>query len=100
MRESFGKIGRVPGVLAFPVMPQGIRTGGIESPVQFVILGNTYDQLIKWKEIIKKEELKSKNPYSVRARTPIGAKARLLAISPVSDNNILAHLSDSLARSI
>ena len=41
MRESFGKIGRVPGVLAFPVMPQGIRTGGIESPVQFVILGNT-----------------------------------------------------------
>ena len=42
MRESFGKIGRVPGVLAFPVMPQGIRTGGIESPVQFVILGNTF----------------------------------------------------------
>ena len=31
MRDSFGKISRVPGVLAFPVMPQGIRTGGIES---------------------------------------------------------------------
>ena len=41
-------------MLAFPIMPQGIRTGGIESPVQFVILGNTYDQLIEWKEIIKK----------------------------------------------
>ena len=54
MRESFGKISKVPGVLAFPIMPQGIRTGGIESPVQFVILGNTYDQLIEWKEIIKK----------------------------------------------
>ena len=39
MRESFGKISRVPGVLAFPVMPQSIRTGGFESPVQFVILG-------------------------------------------------------------
>ena len=38
MRDSFGKISRVPGVLAFSVMPQGIRTGGIESPVQFVIL--------------------------------------------------------------
>ena len=43
MRESFGKISKVPGVLAFPIMPQGIRTGGVESPVQFVILGNTYD---------------------------------------------------------
>ena len=55
MRESFREIGKVPGVLAFPIMPQGIRTGGIESPVQFVILGNTYKQLIEWKEIIKRE---------------------------------------------
>ena len=46
-------------VLAFPIMPQGIRTGGIESPIQFVILGNTYDQLIEWKEIIKKEARKN-----------------------------------------
>ena len=55
MRDSFGKISKVPGVLAFPVMPQGIRTGGIESPVQFVILGNTYEELIEWKEIIKEK---------------------------------------------
>ena len=55
MRESFGKISKVPGVLAFPVMPQGIRTGGIQSPVQFVILGKTYEELINWKNIIKKE---------------------------------------------
>jgi len=66
MRESFEKIGRVPGVLAFPVMPQGIRTGGIESPVQFVILGNTYDQLIKWKEIIKKEARKNPGLASIQ----------------------------------
>ena len=45
--RSFGKISKVPGVLAFPVMPQGIMTGGIESPVQFVLLGNTYEELIK-----------------------------------------------------
>ena len=43
----------MPGVLAFPVMPQGIRTGGIESPVQFVILGNTYEELINWKKLLK-----------------------------------------------
>ncbi len=66
MRESFGKIGRVPGVLAFPIMPQGIRTGGIESPVQFVILGNTYDQLIKWKEIIKNEARKNPGLVSIQ----------------------------------
>ena len=66
MRESFGKIGRVPGVLAFPVMPQGIRTGGIESPVQFVILGKTYDQLIEWKNIIKNEAKKNPGLTSVQ----------------------------------
>jgi HAE1 family hydrophobic/amphiphilic exporter-1/multidrug efflux pump len=66
MRESFGKISRVPGVLAFPVMPQGIRTGGIESPVQFVILGNTYEQLIEWKNIIKKEARKNPGLTSIQ----------------------------------
>jgi hydrophobe/amphiphile efflux-1 (HAE1) family protein len=66
LRESFAKIGRVPGVLAFSVMPQGIRTGGIESPVQFVILGNTYDQLIEWKKIIKREARKNPGLSSVQ----------------------------------
>ncbi len=66
MRESFGKIGQVPGVLAFPVMPQGIRTGGVESPVQFVILGSTYNQLIEWKNIIKKEARKNPGLSSIQ----------------------------------
>tara|TARA_X000001036_G_scaffold438789_1_gene487611 strand:+ start:75 stop:2003 length:1929 start_codon:yes stop_codon:yes gene_type:complete len=66
MRESFGKISQVPGVLAFPIMPQGIRTGGVESPVQFVILGNTYNQLIEWKNIIKKEARKNPGLTSVQ----------------------------------
>ena len=66
MRESFGKISRVPGVLAFPVMPQGIRTGGIESPIQFVILGNTYEQLIEWKDKIKAEARKNPGLTSIQ----------------------------------
>jgi hydrophobe/amphiphile efflux-1 (HAE1) family protein len=66
MRESFGKISRVPGVLAFPVMPQGIRTGGIQSPVQFVILGNTYEQLIEWKNTIKNEARKNPGLTSIQ----------------------------------
>jgi hydrophobe/amphiphile efflux-1 (HAE1) family protein len=66
LRESFAKIGRVPGVLAFSVMPQGIRTGGVESPVQFVVLGNTYEQLIEWKKIIKSEARKNPGLSSVQ----------------------------------
>ena len=66
MRESFGQISRVPGVLAFPIMPQGIRTGGIESPVQFVLLGNTYKELIKWKEIVKEEARKNPGLTSIQ----------------------------------
>jgi len=66
LRESFAKIGRVPGVLAFSVMPQGIRTGGVESPVQFVILGNTYEQLIEWKKIIKSEARKNSGLSSIQ----------------------------------
>ena len=66
LRESFAKIGRVPGVLAFSVMPQGIRTGGVESPVQFVVLGNTYEQLIEWKKIIKREARKNLGLSSIQ----------------------------------
>ncbi len=55
MRSSFGEIAKVPGILAFPVMPQSIRSGGVKKPVQFVLLGNTYEKLSEWKEIIKKE---------------------------------------------
>ena len=65
MMESFRKISKVPGVLAFPVMPQGIRTGGVQKPIQFVLLGNTYEDLIKWKEVIKNEARKNKNLINV-----------------------------------
>jgi HAE1 family hydrophobic/amphiphilic exporter-1/multidrug efflux pump len=47
-------------------MPQGIRTGGVESPVQFVVLGNTYEQLIEWKKIIKREARKNPGLSSVQ----------------------------------
>jgi HAE1 family hydrophobic/amphiphilic exporter-1/multidrug efflux pump len=47
-------------------MPQGIRTGGVESPVQFVLLGNTYEELVKWKEIIKKEARKNPGLTSIQ----------------------------------
>ncbi len=46
-------------------MPQGLRGGAGEKPVQFVLKGNTYEELIKWKEIIKAEAVKNKNLVNV-----------------------------------
>ena len=59
LRESFGIITSVPGVRAFPVMPQSIRGGGVEKPIQFVLLGSTYEKLEKWKNILKAEARKN-----------------------------------------
>ena len=65
LRSSFGKIAKVPGVIAFPVMPQSIRSGGVEKPIQFVLLGNTYEKLNEWKEIVKNEARKNPNIVSI-----------------------------------
>jgi len=65
MRSAFADIAKVPGILAFPVMPQSIRSGGVSKPVQFVLLGNTYAKLTEWKEIIKAEARKNPGLNSV-----------------------------------
>lgn len=41
-------------------MPQGLRGGAGDKPVQFVIKGNSYEELIRWKEILKSEVTKIK----------------------------------------
>jgi multidrug efflux pump subunit AcrB len=46
-------------------MPQSIRSGGVEKPVQFVLLGNTYEKLNEWKDILKKEARKNPNLVSI-----------------------------------
>ena len=61
----FQKLNAFPGVKAFPIMPQGLRGGAGDKPVQFVIKGNTYEELIKWKEILKSEIVKNKNLVNV-----------------------------------
>ena len=52
--------------MLFQLCLKELELEGIESPVQFVILGNTYDQLIKWKEIIKKEARKNPGLVSIQ----------------------------------
>ena len=63
--EVFQKLNSFPGVKAFPIMPQGLRGGAGDKPIQFVIKGNTYEELIKWKEILKSEIVKNKNLVNV-----------------------------------
>ena len=61
----FQQLNSFPGVKAFPIMPQGLRGGAGEKPIQFVLKGNTYEELIKWKEILKTEIVKNKNLVNV-----------------------------------
>jgi multidrug efflux pump len=54
MREVQGRIADLTGVRAFPVMRQGLG-GGIRKPVQFVIGGSTYEDLVRWRDTILTE---------------------------------------------
>jgi multidrug efflux pump len=45
------KVSQIPGIKAFIQLPQGLRGSG-GNPVQFVVGGNTYEQLAHWRDII------------------------------------------------
>ena len=49
MDEIRGKLKDLPGVKAFPVMRQGFG-GGVNKPVQFVLGGGTYEELVQWRD--------------------------------------------------
>ena len=51
MNEMRGKLMSLPGILAFPIMRQGLG-GGTQKPVQFVLGGPTYENLAEWRNIL------------------------------------------------
>ncbi|MDJ0883760.1 MAG: efflux RND transporter permease subunit [Desulfobacterales bacterium] len=51
MRAVQGRIADLTGVRAFPVMRQGLG-GGIRKPVQFVIGGSNYADLVRWRDTL------------------------------------------------
>ena len=55
------QIDQVPGVKAFVMVPQGIRGSGGQ-PVQFVVGGNTYEQLARWRDIILEKSAGKSRP--------------------------------------
>ncbi len=60
MNEVRGKLADLPGVTAFPVMRQAFG-GASSKPVEFVIGGNTYEELAEWRDIILKK-IEEDNP--------------------------------------
>jgi len=60
VNELRGKLFGLPGVLAFPIIRQGLG-GGTGKPVQFVLGGATYEKLAKWRDILLKK-IAQENP--------------------------------------
>ena len=51
MQQVRLQLADLPGVRAFPVMRQGFG-GGVKKPVQFVIGGGSYAELVQWRETL------------------------------------------------
>ena len=51
MSEIQAQMSDLPGVRIFPIMPQGLG-GGRQKPVQFVLGGSTYEELVEWRDIL------------------------------------------------
>ena len=69
--EFIGKINKelqsVTDVRAFAMMRRGIGGGGSNSPVAFVLQGNTYSELAKWRDIIIEEAQKNPNLSAINS---------------------------------
>ncbi|WP_333607779.1 efflux RND transporter permease subunit [Arsukibacterium sp.] len=53
MTEISGKINQLPDVRAFTFMRSGLGGGGGGNrPIQFVLQGNTYEELARWRDIV------------------------------------------------
>jgi multidrug efflux pump len=60
MKEIRGKLNDLPGVRAFPVMRQGFGRS-VQKPVQFVVGGGTYEELLQWRDVLN-EKIAASNP--------------------------------------
>ena len=66
-REMFMAFQKIPGVVAVPVSFGGLRSvgGSRGKPVQFVIGGNTYEELAYWRDIMLNRIAENSNLVSV-----------------------------------
>ncbi|MBU2877276.1 MULTISPECIES: efflux RND transporter permease subunit [Alteromonadaceae] len=64
MDELSVKLSQIPDVRAFAIMRPGIGGRGLGRPVQFVLQGDTYEDLVKWRNTLL--EKASENPKLLR----------------------------------
>ncbi|MFD2164753.1 efflux RND transporter permease subunit [Thalassotalea euphylliae] len=57
----------VADVRAFPIIRQGLRGMGNSQPVEFVIQGNTYEELARWRDIVVAKAQENPNLLSVQS---------------------------------
>lgn len=60
MNKISADISQLPDVRAFTIMRSGISGGGFGRPVQFVLQGDTYENLVEWREIILEKAAENK----------------------------------------
>ncbi len=64
MEEISAKLNELPDVRAFAIMRSSLGGGGFGRPVQFVLQGDTYENLVSWRDTVM--EKASENPNLIR----------------------------------
>ncbi len=64
MDEISAKLSQIPDVRAFTIMRSGLSGGGSSRPVEFVLKGDTYEELVRWRDIMLSQA--RKNPGLLR----------------------------------
>jgi multidrug efflux pump len=64
MDEISKKLSVIPDVRAFAIMRSSLGGGGVGRPVQFVLQGNTYEELVDWRD--KLISIAQENPNLLR----------------------------------
>ncbi|MCF2948626.1 efflux RND transporter permease subunit [Paraglaciecola aquimarina] len=64
MDEITKKLSAIPDIRAFAIMRSGIGGRGVGRPVQFVLQGDTYEDLVQWRDTLLEEA--RENPNLIR----------------------------------
>lgn len=64
MNEVSGKLAAIPDVRAFAIMRSSLGGRGLGRPVQFVLQGDTYDDLVRYRNVVM--EKAAENPNLIR----------------------------------
>lgn len=61
MDEISGKLAKIPDVRAFAIMRSSLGGRGLGRPVQFVLQGDTYDNLVRYRDVVMQKAAENRN---------------------------------------